>query len=162
MRLIYCVLPAVGLLAGCAQRMPATEARVVRVAYMPAAEAGAGVHGYMPPARLGYMPPARRAVEDVGHASRPVPNIDLNKVCRVGEPADNPDADRRQWCLKDERDAKIELQRRWSTSSPAERSACVPSSSGGVEPSYVELLTCFEMGAFLKEGPSAFGRRTQR
>jgi hypothetical protein len=38
----------------------------------------------------------------------------------------------------------------------------VPSSTGGVEPSYVELLTCFEMASSLKRGASTWGVRTQQ
>ncbi len=141
MRLVYYLLPAaVALLAGCADRTPATEARV-------------GVH-------VGYMPTARRAVEHVGHASEAVPNIDLNQVCRAVERTDNSAKDR-QWCLEDERDAKIELQRRWQRFSAAERTACMPSSTAGVESSYVELLTCFEIVSALKDGPSTYRARAQ-
>lgn len=131
-----------GLLAGCADRMPATDARVA-------------VH-------VTYMPAPRRAAEDVGHASAAVPNIDLNRLCGALERADNPEKDRVRWCVEDERDAKAELERRWSASSAAERSACMPSSTAGVEPSYVELLTCFEIVAALKDGPSAYRMRTQQ
>ncbi len=142
MRLLYYLLPAaVALLAGCADRTPATEARV-------------GVS-------VGYMPSPRRAVEDVGQASKAVPNMDLNKLCRAVERSDTSDKDRRHWCLEDERDAKNELQRRWHTLSAAERSACMPSSTGGVEPSYVELLTCLELVSALKDGPSTYGARAQ-
>lgn len=149
MRLLRYLLPlAVGLLAGCADRMPATEARVA-------------VH-------IAYMPTARRVVENVGRGSEAhkgdvskAPEIDLRKVCRAVEHSDNPDQDRHPWCLRAERDAKAELQQRWSTFSAAERSACMPSSTGGVEESYVELLTCFEIVSALKNGPSTYRVRAQ-
>jgi hypothetical protein len=119
MRLLYYLLPVVvGLLAGCADRTPAIEARV-------------GVH-------FGYVPAARRTVEDVRHVSGTLPNFDMSKLCRASE---------RTGCLEEERDAKIELQRQWPTFSEANRSTCMPSSTAGVEPSYVELLTCFEMAS---------------
>jgi hypothetical protein len=127
MRLLCYLLPAaVGLLAGCADRTPAAEARL-------------GVH-------FGYMPTARRTVEDVPHVSGAVPNFDMSKSCRASERSD---------CLEEERDAKIELQGRWPGFSAAERSACMPLSTAGVEPSYVELLTCFEMasGQILRREP---------
>src|SRR5690349_16091917 len=94
MRLLYFVLPAaVGLLAGCAERMPATEARVAL--------------------QVGHIPAARRVVEGRGHASEgpkghasaapngrasEAPNIDLNKICRAVEQSDEPTQDRHRWC----------------------------------------------------------------
>lgn len=144
MRLLYLVLPAaLGLLAGCAERMPATEARVA--------------------VQVAYMPTARRLVEGRGHApeapkgqASEVPNIDLNKICRGVEQSDEPTQDRHRWCLESERNAKNELQQRWRTLSTTERSACLPSSTGGIEPSYVELLTCFEIVSAVKTGPSSY------
>jgi hypothetical protein len=134
MRPLYYLLPAMGLLAGCADCMR-----------MPAADAQVRVY-------VGYTPTARRAAEDVGHAFESVPNYDMRKSCRAAE---------RDRCVEDERDAKAELQRRWPTFSAAHRSACIPSSTGGVEPSYVEILSCFEIAFALKEGPSKYLIRAQ-
>jgi hypothetical protein len=149
MRLLYFALPAaVGLLAGCADHMPATGARVA--------------------VQVAYIPTARSLVEGRGHAleaskgqSSEVPNIDLNKICRGVEQSDDPTQDRRGWCVKSEQDAKNELQQRWRTLSATERSACLPSSTGGVEPSYVELLTCFEIISAVKTGPSSYRAGSQ-
>ncbi len=139
MRPLYYLLPAaMGLLTGCADRIPANEARF-------------GVH-------VGYMPTARRAVEV--RASEAVPNIDVSKLCRSTERGG--DSVRNRQCLKDERDAEVELERQWYRFSAAERSACLPSSTAGVEPGYVELLTCFEMAAVKSTGPATIASRSQR
>jgi hypothetical protein len=134
MRLLYFLLPAVGLLAGCADRLR-----------VPAADAQVRVH-------VGYAPPARRAAEDADHAFASIPNFDMRKSCRAAE---------RDSCVGDERNAKAELQRRWSTFSGAHRAECIPFATGGVEPSYVEILSCFEIAVALKEGPSTYPIRAQ-
>jgi hypothetical protein len=152
MRLLYFVLPAaMGLLAGCAERMPATEARVaLHVGHIPTARRVVEGRGHASEAPKGHAPEAPN-----GHASE-APNIDLNRICRAVEQSDEPTQDRHRWCLESEQGAKNELQQRWHALSAADRSACMPSSTGGVEPSYVELLTCFEIISAVKTGPSAF------
>ncbi len=104
---------------------------------MPPSEAQYGVH-------VGYMPTARHAVRTSGA----VPDIDLSRLCRSA-------GVRLRQCYKEERDAEIELGRQWYRFSAAERSACMPSSTAGVQPGYVELLTCFEMAAAKNVGPAA-------
>jgi hypothetical protein len=152
MRLLYFVLPAaVGLLAGCAERMPATEARVaLHVTHIPTARRLVEGRGHAPEASKGHASTAPN-----GHAAA-APNIDLNRICRAVEQSDEPTQDRHRWCLEGEQGAKNELQQRWHALSAADRSACVPSSTGGVEPSYVELLTCFEIMSAVKTGPSTY------
>ena len=136
MRSLNYFLPvAAFLLTGCADRIPANEARF-------------GVH-------VGYMPTARRT--DV-RASEAIPNIDLSRLCR----STDGDFLRDQQCLKDEREAEAELQRRWYRFSAAERSACMPHSTAGIQPGYVELLTCFEMIAAKNASPAAIASQTQR
>ena len=111
--------------------------------HLPTREARFGV-------ALGYMSSGRRAVEDADRA--PVPHYDMSKSCRGIV---------RNGCLKEEQDAAVELEQRWHTFSAADRSACMPQATGGVEPSYVELLTCVEMG-MLTRGPSKIVVGTQR
>ena len=133
MRQIYYFLPvAACLLTGCADRMPPSEAQY-------------GVH-------VGYMPPARHAAVRISGA---VPDIDLSRLCRS---AQDGDPVRVRQCHKVERDAEIELRRQWSRFSAAERSACMPPSTAGVQPGYVELLTCFEMTATKNVRPVASQR----
>jgi len=129
MRLSCCLLlAAMGLLGGCADRPPVGEAQF-------------GVH-------VGYLPVARHTVDHVGRASDAVPSFNMTKACRASE---------RNSCLRDEQDAKADVQRRWHGFSATERSACMLSSTGGIEPSYAELLTCLEMGALAKAGPATVG-----
>jgi hypothetical protein len=54
-------------------------------------------------------------------------------------------------CMKDETDAKNELDKRWPQFGAPDKQACVGESSIGSAQSYVELLTCLEMssGQFL-------------
>ena len=155
MRLLYFVLPAaVGLLAGCAERMPATEARVaLQVGHIPAARRVVEGRGHAPEGRghASEGPKGHASAAPNGRASE-APNIDLNKICRAVEQSDEPTQDRHRWCLEGEQGAKSELQQQWHALSAADRSACVPSSTGGVEPSYVELLTCFEIISAVKTG----------
>ena len=47
-------------------------------------------------------------------------------------------------CMKDESDARAELARKWTHFKPGDRKDCVAQGAAPV-PSYVELLTCFEM-----------------
>jgi len=103
----------------------------------------------------GYLPTARRT--DV-RAAEAVPNIDLSRFCRSA----GGEFVRDQRCLKDERDAEIELRQRWYGFSAAERSACVPHSTAGVQQGYVELLTCFEMVTMKNVWPAAIVSQTQR
>lgn len=152
MRLLYFVLPAaMGLLAGCAERMPAPEARVaLHVTHIPIARRVVEGRGHASEGPKGHASTAPN-----GHAAE-APNIDLNKICHAVEQSDEPTQDRHRWCLESEQGAKNELQQRWHALSAADRSTCTPSATGGVEPSYVELLTCFEIISAVKSGPSAF------
>ena len=49
-----------------------------------------------------------------------------------------------QGCMKDEREARAELARKWAHFKPADRMDCVAQGAAPV-PSYVEILTCLEM-----------------
>jgi hypothetical protein len=160
MRLLYFVLPAaVGLLAGCAERMPATEARVaLHVGHVATARRVVEGRGHVSEGPKGHASAAPRGSASAalnGHAAE-APNIDLNKICHAVEQSDEPTQDRHRWCLESEQGAKNELQQRWHALSAADRSTCTPSSTGGVEPSYVELLTCFEIISAVKTGPSEY------
>jgi hypothetical protein len=85
------------------------------------------------------MPIPRHAEEGQNVAT--MPSYDMSKACQGSE---------RSNCLEEERQAGAELDRRWQAISAADRSACIPHSTAGVEPSYVELLTCIEMSVLAK------------
>ncbi len=142
MRLLRCVVPAsLMLLAGCADQRPIEQAQF-----------GVGV---------GYMPATRRTVASAEYASQVAPNIDLSSLCRGADRGDDT-ARAQQRCIDEERRAKSELQRQWHGFSAADRSACMPSSTGGVEPSYTELLTCFEAAALERAGPAVAATRSRQ
>ena len=50
-------------------------------------------------------------------------------------------------CTKDETDAKNELDKSWPQFGASDKQACIVESSTGGDQSYVELLTCLEMGS---------------
>jgi hypothetical protein len=54
-------------------------------------------------------------------------------------------------CAADEEGARGELAKRWAQFAPAERTQCTELSSMAGFQSYVELLTCLEMGSDAKK-----------
>jgi hypothetical protein len=49
-------------------------------------------------------------------------------------------------CVRDEQQAQNQLQAQWSQFAPSDKAMCtsMTTESGGVPPSYVELLTCLQ------------------
>jgi len=131
-RLLCHLLVVLGLLAGCAERPVANHTRAS--------------------VRAGYMAQARRVADDAGQASVAAPQFDIPETCRSSE---------RHACLKDEADAEAELRRQWPRFSAAERSVCMLHTTGGVAPSYSELLTCLEIAALVKPKPATVVVGTQ-
>jgi hypothetical protein len=83
-----------------------------------------------------------------------VPHVDYAQTCRIesqqtGAPQQDYDA-----CKHDEEAALDQLSKQWSKYSSTDRGNCVQSTTGGYLPSYVELVTCLEMYAFLKQLPA--------
>ncbi len=74
-----------------------------------------------------------------------VPSVDIQTTCRSARDAALPEdrAGAFQSCLRDEQDAKAQLQSKWKQYSASAHSAC--SETGGFSFSYVELRTCLEM-----------------
>jgi hypothetical protein len=54
-------------------------------------------------------------------------------------------------CLNDEKTARDDLAKSWSTFSAADKSHCLSMVSTGGGPSYVELLSCLEMSRDAKK-----------
>jgi hypothetical protein len=54
-------------------------------------------------------------------------------------------------CLNDEKSARDDLVKSWSTYSAADKSHCLSMVSTGGDPSYVELLSCLEMSRDAKK-----------
>jgi hypothetical protein len=70
-----------------------------------------------------------------------IPRLDVEKECRF-EGGTSEVYDR---CLRDENEAKKDVQTVWPQVSDADRTACVSEASGGGYASYIELVTCLEM-----------------
>ncbi len=54
-------------------------------------------------------------------------------------------------CLSDEKGAKAKLQQEWGQFSSDQKGHCLRLLNAGGDPSYVELLTCVEMGKAVQE-----------
>jgi hypothetical protein len=75
------------------------------------------------------------------------PNFDMTRTCRLDLSATfgvtNGPQDK--GCLKDERNARQQLQKQWSNFPVTARANCASMESIGGTPSYVSLLTCLQM-----------------
>ena len=74
-----------------------------------------------------------------------LPRFDIEATCREAQPLGPEDRDPYQGCLKDEGQARAELQRQWAQFDPVNRTSCVEETGLGGYPSYVEVLTCLQM-----------------
>lgn len=74
-----------------------------------------------------------------------VPTIDISATCNSARSAALPEdrAGAFDSCMRDEKEARDQLQRKWTQYSPAAHEAC--DETGGFALSYVELRTCLEM-----------------
>jgi len=89
-----------------------------------------------------------------------VPTLNVEPSCKaagtvgmsLGRTADS--------CMNDERNAREQLVKDWSTFSGDDRSHCLSMISTGGGPSYVELLSCLEMSRDAKK--IAQGRETEQ
>ena len=74
-----------------------------------------------------------------------LPRFDIEATCREAQPLGPEDRDPYQGCIRDEGQARAELQRQWGQFDPANRTSCVEETGIGGYPSYVEVLTCLQM-----------------
>ena len=79
-----------------------------------------------------------------------VPNYNIQRGCRVDDTntaSMNMGLDETtKSCIKDEQNAKDQLQTQWSQFGPSARAQCAKDETdiSGIPPSYVELLTCLQ------------------
>lgn len=85
-----------------------------------------------------------------------IPHVNYGQTCRIESQATGSSDQDREACDRDEEAALTQLKKQWSTYSSSDKGNCLQSTTAGYLPSYVELLTCLEMYAFLKKSPSAF------
>ena len=81
-----------------------------------------------------------------------MPTFDINRSCKldaaaaVGMTVDQS----LKSCVDDENNARQQLTSQWSSFSAAGKANCVPQESIGGTPSYVSLLTCLQMGKWVR------------
>ncbi len=85
---------------------------------------------------------ARRAADGV-------PQFDIERGCKVDNTASSLDTGLDETiknCVRDERQARDQLQTQWSQFAPPDRVMCTGETTqgDGIPPSYVELLTCLQ------------------
>src|SRR5580704_19206379 len=87
------------------------------------------------------------------HAAGGVPNVDLKNTCKnaatVNATVTQQDID---ICVRDERDAHDQLVKEWAQFSGTSKGQCLHVSIAYL-PSYIEMLTCLEMGRDAKKLP---------
>lgn len=80
-----------------------------------------------------------------------VPSLDIEKTCRsagrvdIGSSATEEES--RNGCLRSEREARKEAERRWGDYTPAAKKQCQSQFQAGGYPSYVEMVTCLELAS---------------
>ena len=94
-----------------------------------------------------------------------VPVLDIGPSCRAAATAAVASNRNESVCKTDEQQARGKLEQEWAQFTPPQRSHCVQLSTLGGSPSYVELLTCLELGKAaggLPNEPSLSGDRIER
>jgi hypothetical protein len=74
-----------------------------------------------------------------------VPTLKIETSCKAAAVGSLGTGRTTESCLNDEKTAREDLGKAWSSFSAADRSHCLSMVSTGGGPSYVELLSCLEM-----------------
>jgi hypothetical protein len=92
-----------------------------------------------------------------------VPELKVGPSCRaaVQASAGLPNRDENA-CLEDEKAAKTSLQKEWTQFDADQKAHCMRLLNAGGSPSYVELLTCAEMGKAVKNLNTQKNANTRR
>jgi hypothetical protein len=82
-----------------------------------------------------------------------VPELKYEPSCRAAIQADRTTTGSRNEyaCLQDEKAAKAKLREEWAQFSGDQKGHCLRLQNAGGMPSYVELLTCVEMGKAVRD-----------
>jgi hypothetical protein len=77
-----------------------------------------------------------------------IPHFNIEATCRAAPSLQGGIQNPYQSCLQEEKSARAQLEKVWTTHTTQQRTLCVSVEGvGGGSPSYVELLTCLEMYA---------------
>lgn len=85
------------------------------------------------------------ALDLVLPANERIPELDVAVSCRAAASAGLSVPESYSSCMNDERSAREQLARDWSTFAAVDRARCTIEASGDGLPSYVELLVCLQM-----------------
>ena len=94
-------------------------------------------------------------------AADKVPELNYEPGCRAAVQAAAMPGRGESACLNDEKTAKDKLQQEWSGFTDAQKSHCMALMKAGGMPSYVELLTCAEMGKAAANLPAGNAAKAQ-
>jgi hypothetical protein len=80
------------------------------------------------------------------HLVHPVdaPQLNVKPTCRAASNLDLPYGQSFRTCMQDEREARREVTKNWTSYQAPARSRCSAEVMIGGDPSYVELLVCLE------------------
>lgn len=76
-----------------------------------------------------------------------VPKLDVERTCQSAAKASVSDNASYDGCLRSEREARREAERRWGDFTPAAKKQCESQFRAGGYPSYVEMVTCLELAS---------------
>ena len=102
------------------------------------------------------MPALLPVVLTVSHLvlAADVPRLDVEPSCRAAADARaRPSGRTAEACLRDEQQARTDLQKEWDTYAAADRARCVRLVNQGGAPSYVEMLTCLQIAKASQQLP---------
>lgn len=92
-----------------------------------------------------------------------VPELKVEPSCKAAMQANAGAGNRNEnACMQDEKAAKATLQKEWGQFSATQKSHCIRLEHAGGSPSYVELLTCAEMGKAVKDLKAQKNAQTQQ
>ncbi len=92
-----------------------------------------------------------------------VPELKVEPSCKAAIAANVGTGNRKEdACMQDEKAAKATLQKEWGQFSANQKAHCIRLLNAGGSPSYVELLTCAEMGKAVKDLKTQQNARTQQ
>jgi hypothetical protein len=76
-----------------------------------------------------------------------LPRLDVEASCRAAQPLNGQDRDPYQGCMRDEMEARTQLEQQWASFNDQYRDTCIQETNVEGSPSYVDVLTCLQMYA---------------
>lgn len=74
-----------------------------------------------------------------------LPRYNIEAMCRAAPTLESGARNTDQNCVRDETQARTQLEQQWAGFDTQRRNVCVQEASIGRPPSYVALLTCLQM-----------------